>query len=239
MQRMCQFFAPSVLGAGPFWGLVLLLGLPLPFTHGVPRVPHIYVCLIFSIYPVSFGICPGCLLRRRFLRLYVDCGALGMGGWWFIDDSTLRAWSLLRPLILCGEFLWTSVSPLVSDCGREGPLCALLEVYWLPFVGSLQASLCCLRPLCRFAAWALGCVCSADATAVACFGCRGFFLGILAGSMCGALSWVLRVRILLVRCSCCGTELLGAVRLFGTKLWPGGFFLQVILVQLCLAFGSA
>ena len=35
---------------------------------------------------------------------------------------------------LCGEFLWTSVSPLVSDCGREGPLCALLEVYRLPFV---------------------------------------------------------------------------------------------------------
>ena len=53
-------------------------------------------------------------------------------------------------------------------------------------VGSLQASLCCLRPLCRFAAWALGCVCSADATAVACFGCHGFLLGILAGSMYGA-----------------------------------------------------
>ena len=165
----------------PFGDLLCYFAWFLPFDHGVPRVPHICFCLVFSFYPVSFGICPGCLLRRRFLRLYVDCGALGMGGWWFIDDSTLRAWSLLRPLILCGEFLWTSVSPLVPDCGREGPLCALLEVYRLPFVGSLQASLCCLRPLCRFAAWALGCVCSADATAVACFGCRGFFLGILAG----------------------------------------------------------
>ena len=45
--------------------------------------------------------------------------------------------------------------------------------------------------------------------------------------------------MLLIRGSFCGTELLGAVRLFGTKLWPGGFFLQVVLVQLCLAFGSA
>ena len=54
-----------------------------------------------------------------------------MGSWWFIDYFHPSV--LLRPPILC-EFLWTSVSPLVSDCGREGPLCGVLEVSRLPFV---------------------------------------------------------------------------------------------------------
>ena len=56
-------------------------------------------------------------------------------------DSTIRSGSYIVFLcfpfslvpvataILGGELLWTSVSPLVSDCGREGPLFAVLGVF--------------------------------------------------------------------------------------------------------------
>ena len=145
---MCQFLAPSVLGACSLLGTCFgHLACFLPFDHDVPRVPHMRFCLFISFYPVSFGICPGCLLRRLLLRLYVDCWALGLIRWWFNGFFHLSVrcivflcfWSLLWPLFLCGEFLWTSVSPLASDGGREGPLCAVLEVgFPLLFAASLQ-----------------------------------------------------------------------------------------------------
>ena len=62
------------------------------------------------------------------------------------------------------------MSLMVSDCGREGPLCAVLELW---------ASLCGLHLLCRFAAGTLVPSRSVNSAAVASFGCHGFFVGSL------------------------------------------------------------
>ena len=130
------------------------------------------------MYPVCFGICPGCLLRCLLLRLYLDCGALGSVRWWIgfhfhrlvgllVDPVFSLGWSLWGPFAWGGGLLWSSVSPMVSVCGREVPLCTVLEC---------RALLCGLRPLCKFAAGTLVPSRFVDSAAVVSFGYLGFFL---------------------------------------------------------------
>ena len=108
-------------------------------------------------------------------------------------DSTIRSGSYIVFLcfpfslvpvataILGGELLWTSVSPLVSECGREGPLFAVLGVFaglrlWLLVLSALLARLL----------WHAS-------AAVARFGCRGFFWGSLWYLCVWSFSWTLGV----------------------------------------------
>ena len=120
--------------------------------------------------------------------------------------------------ILGGELLWTSVSPLVSDCGREGPLFAVLGVFaglrlWLLVLSTLLARL-------LWHAWL-----------------PWLLFGILIVSVCVEFfldSWG---GILLIHCSCYGTDLLGRSACLERNVGPGGFSSRFFLSNFAWPLG--
>ena len=138
-------------------------------------------------------------------------------------------WSLWWPFALSGELLWSSVSPVVSDCGREGPLCAVFGVAGLPLWFAASMQVCCWDS-CSFPPCRLGC-CGE-------LWLPWLLLGVLAGSMCGVVSCALVVGYLLSSAPVGALTWWGQSGCYERNVGPGWCIRRVLLVQLCWVLGS-